>query len=49
MYKQLTNLESLTFTFKKGRVFYCSRRGPPDLKESTGDEDSAKRILDKSC
>ena len=46
MYRQLTNLESLTFTYKKGRVFCHSRRVPSDLKESTGDEDSAKRILD---
>ncbi len=32
MYKQLTNVESLTFTYKKGRVFYYSRRVPSDLR-----------------
>lgn len=32
MCKQLTNVESLTFTYKKGRVFYYSRRVPSDLR-----------------
>jgi len=31
--KQLTNVESLTFTYRKGRVFYYSRRVPFDLRD----------------
>jgi len=30
--KQLTNLGSRTFTFRKGGVFYYSRRVPSDLR-----------------
>lgn len=32
MTKQLTNLGSPTFTYRKGRVFYYSRRVPSDLR-----------------
>ena len=32
MTKQLTNLGSRTFTFRKGGVFYYSRRVPSDLR-----------------